>query len=50
MVVEDDHNSLLNHKIIAFKETPPSLLGELYAAVDVWAVGDVAYNPSSTKP
>ena len=47
---EDDHNSFLNHKILAFKETPPSLLGELYAVVNVGAVRDVAYSPSSTKP
>ena len=48
-VVEDggpqnDHNSLVSHKILAFKETPPFLLGELYAVVNAGAVRDVAYN------
>ena len=47
---EDDHDSLLNHKILAFKEIPPSLLGEHYAVVNGGAVRDVAHSPSSTKP
>ena len=47
---EDDHDSLLSHKILAFKEIHASLQGEHYAAVKLGAVRDIAHSPSSTKP